>query len=750
MGVMRSITLLYCGVSFAVGCIYLVLAARRVQSLLHGLFAGLCLTIPFYAILTLCYYDAATLAAYDVFWRAQLVFTGLLLCLLIWFGWKLSDARRKLFPAVFTVALAAFTVVRFFHPYYFIYTAIRGLKTFTFVTGERIRVLDADPSVGYFILFTFVIVSWAYLMWRAVTLIARKERKRGIATLMSAIILILFPLNDLAVIAGLYNGVYVAELGMGGFVILMGLSLADDVIQKERMRLTLNRTSGTLERILDHTPSLVLVTDGAGRVILANARVHEFLGVPLAPASLANHPVIADLLRPPAAGDDESKPYSLRLTHHGEEFDFLNVRFAIPDATGGMKDTGVVATDITALRRMETDLQQSEKLRALGLLAGGVAHDFNNQLTSLLGYTELIQESAAADPVLRQYTRAVMQAVDRSRELVGRLLAFARKGKTAVAPLRLDALLRETLTLLEHSFNRNIDIRHESGGPELVVNGDRSQLQNVILNLAFNARDAMPEGGRLSFRLSHASVPAAATALPAELSPGRYALLEVEDSGSGIAPEVLPHIFEPFYTTKPEGEGTGMGLAAVLGTVRGHGGAVTVKSLPGTGTTFFVSLPLCAEGTVEEREEPQGHAATLSGKTVWVVDDEELIRSLIRSMLGPEGAAVGLFASGNEFVAALETARREQAPAPHALILDMILPGLGCREIMARFRGLYPQAPVVLISGFTKDHDIRDLQSAGGVTFLPKPFRKSELLTALAVRPGPAASRQSGRRTERS
>ncbi len=745
MGIMRATSLIFCGVSLTIGCISLVLAARRFHPARHALFGAASLVVCVYSILTLLEYDAVSFQQYDAIVRVQLWFTGGTFVLYTWFVRNLANGRGKIFAAVYSIGWAVLSVIRFFHPTYLIYASLHGLSSVVLPTGERISLLNAAPSLWYGVFFAFIVVFWAYLAVNGISMLARGNRRHGLLTLASLAASIAFIVNDILISVGAYRGVYTAEFGMSGFVILMGLALADDVVQKERIGRRLDRTSLILGGILNHTPALVLVLDGAGGIVIANRRVYETLGLPvpaaqhLPPEKLAADPAVRELVRAPAGGGD---PFTLRLALRDGEHDFLTARFPVPDETGRLANTGVVATDITPLRKMEDDLRQSEKLRALGLLAGGVAHDFNNQLTTLLGYAELIQESARNVPELGEYARAITQAVERSRDMIGRLLAFARKEKKSAAPVPLDALLRDTIALLERTFKKKIEIRGEIEGTDLTVTGDRAQLENALLNLAFNARDAMPDGGRLSFRLRPVSLAADETAaLHGGLKPGPFALIEVEDTGYGIQPNVLAHIFEPLFTTKPAGEGTGLGLPAVMETARAHGGTVAVDSRPDEGAIFRLYLPRSAGEADVEPAGPEPREEPAPGKTVWVVDDEELIRSMIRTMLTQERRSVRVFASGEECLAAIESLDRERPEAPQAVLLDMILPGIGSRGTFSRLRSVFPDLPVVLISGAATNDELKEFAAEGNVTFLGKPFRKAELLAAL----GSARSGSAGR-----
>ncbi|MEQ8514035.1 MAG: ATP-binding protein, partial [Chromatocurvus sp.] len=285
--------------------------------------------------------------------------------------------------------------------------------------------------------------------------------------------------------------------------------------------------------------------------------------------------------------------------------------------------TGV---DVTEMRRMEASLQHAEKMDAIGQLAGGIAHDFNNQLAGILGYAELL-ESAVLEPELLEAVRSIITAAQRSSDLTSQLLAFARRGPADFAPVNIETLVRDTISLLERTLDKRILINYPVDTEPAHVLGDSSLLGNALLNIAINARDAMPEGGNLSFtgRRIHLDADSGAAA-GVELKSGEYFRLDIRDTGCGIAAETLPRIFDPFYTTKSTGHG--MGLASVHGTVAQHSGDITVQSEVGTGSCFTLYLPIASETrqarTVARDKSPE-HSEPLC---IVVVDDEPALCKL--------------------------------------------------------------------------------------------------------------------------
>jgi len=374
-------------------------------------------------------------------------------------------------------------------------------------------------------------------------------------------------------------------------------------------------------------------------------------------------------------------------------------------------------------RRAEEAQRQSQKLEAIGLLAGGVAHDFNNLLVGILGYADLLAENAPPGSLVEEASQTISQAAQRAAELTRQLLAVARLGHHRQEPVDVHAIVREVTALLGRTLDKAIRIEVRLDAPLRHVRGDPAQLQQVILNLAVNARDAMPDGGTLAIRTSVEDLGAGVQpGLPA----GPHLVLSVADTGVGIPKENLERVFEPFFTTKPEGRGTGLGLATAYGIVKGHGGAVRVASEVGGGSRFTVFLPLLEEPAAErapvERPAPRGSGVVL------VVDDEEVVRRTAAQMLSALGFEPVPVAGGQE---ALDWLERSRPPA--AVVLDLMMPGMDGRACFRAMRARQPTLPVIVSSGFARNGRAQELLDEGAVEFVQKPYRAADLARALAA-----------------
>jgi PAS domain S-box-containing protein len=374
-----------------------------------------------------------------------------------------------------------------------------------------------------------------------------------------------------------------------------------------------------------------------------------------------------------------------------------------------------VLRDVTATRRMADQLRHAAQMEAVGRLAGGIAHDFNNLLTAITGYADLLLQRAPPGPLTR-YGTEIKHAADAAAGLTRQLLAFSRKQVLQPRVVDLNAVMRDADRMLRRLIGEDIELIAVYADGAALVRADPVQLEQVILNLAVNARDAMPEGGRLLIQ-THAERVGPGRDIP----PGPYVALTVSDTGSGMTDEVREHIFEPFFTTKGPGQGTGLGLATVYGVVTQSGGSVSVESTPGAGTTFSILLPR----TGDPVETPRPTPALVSGgsETVMVVEDEVAIRVLTEELLGQLGYDVLVAES---CPGALEMAQRHAGPI-HLLLTDVIMPVMPGPELARRVTQLHPETKVLFMSGYTGEMITTKGILFEGTALLEKPFTLGDL-----------------------
>lgn len=376
-----------------------------------------------------------------------------------------------------------------------------------------------------------------------------------------------------------------------------------------------------------------------------------------------------------------------------------------------------------ALRQSEEKLRQSQKMEAVGRLAGGIAHDFNNLLTAIIGYSELLLMNLDEQSPGYHDVNEIQKAGHRAASLTRQLLAFSRKQVLQPQPLDLNQVVANMHNLLQRAIGENIELISVPE-PELgTVRADPGQIEQVVLNLVLNARDAMPQGGRLTIRTANMHLDDTFVQRHPEVEPGPYVMIAVRNTGIGMDAEKQSRIFEPFYTTKELGRGTGLGLATVYGIVKQSGGYIFVDSEPGQGTTFKIFLPR-VDLSAPQRGWVRSPAASLQGtETILVVEDEEVVRQVVKGMLQQHGFTVLEAADGRE---ALLISRQHPRPI-HLLLTDVLMPGMNGREVVDLLLPQRPDMKVIYMSGHTENailhHDVLEQ----GILFLQKPFRHDDL-----------------------
>ena len=387
-----------------------------------------------------------------------------------------------------------------------------------------------------------------------------------------------------------------------------------------------------------------------------------------------------------------------------------------------------VLTDVTERRLLEAQYRQAQKMDAIGQLAGGIAHDFNNLLTIITGYSDLLlQQMRHGDPNL-ELVEEIHRAGERSASLTRQLLVFSRKQVVAPKVVDLQAVVIDAEKMLRRLIGEDIRLETRLGTRLLLVRADPGQLDQVLMNLAVNARDAMPRGGRLTIATGVVELDGDYTRVRVGVRPGPHALLSVSDTGGGMTPEVMGRIWEPFYTTKGVGNGSGLGLSVVHGIVEQAGGFIEVESAPGVGTTFEIYLPSVEGSTEFQQGSADARCPPRGNETILVVEDEDGVRTLTRHVLVERGYAVLEASDGDE---ALSVADRHQGPI-HLLMTDVVMPGPGGRELADRILATRPGTKVLYVSGYTDDAIVRHGVLEEQVSFLQKPF--STLALACKVR----------------
>ncbi len=420
--------------------------------------------------------------------------------------------------------------------------------------------------------------------------------------------------------------------------------------------------------------------------------------------------------------ENRSSSQALLLSRNGRKYVIAHSGAPIRSATDEISGVVVVFRDISEEQALQEQLRQSQKMEAIGLLAGGVAHDFNNLLSGILGAAELLDSRLEADKDSKKFLDMISDAARRAAGLTSKLLAFARKQPALRVKTSIHQVLLETVELLKNTIDRRINILADLSAAEYHVLGDGSSLQSAFLNLGINSSHAMPDGGTLNINTSNIELDETACAASSfDIQPGYYLQIDMHDTGSGISPDDLPRIFEPFFTTKNLGKGTGLGLAASYGTIQQHQGSIHVVSDKHSGTCFSILLPLMAPEPLEEAASlPQ--AISGSGK-ILLVDDEDIVRATAKAILQDLGYDILLAENGK---AGLELYKKHHQSID-LVILDMIMPVMNGRDCFSALQQVNPDVRVILSSGYLDKNDLAQMEALGLRGFISKPFGISAL-----------------------
>ena len=451
---------------------------------------------------------------------------------------------------------------------------------------------------------------------------------------------------------------------------------------------------------------------------------HEYVGRDIAEFHVDQH-VIEDILRRLAA-DERIRDYPARVRCKDGTIKDVLIDSSVYWEDGRFIHTRCFTRDVTAQRRTEDAMRALQRLESVGRLAGGVAHEVNNQMSVVLGAAEFILRRDDVPGAIRADVELMRDAAQRSAGITGQLLAFGRRQLLRPEVLDLARVVRDFEPVLRRTAGSQCELRVTVSADDVRVRADRNQLEQVLLNLAINAVDAMPRGGRLEIRLGLTSVSAGDSRLRLEpdIRPGRYAELVVSDTGIGMDARTLEHVFEPFFTTKPVGEGTGLGLSTAYGIVRQSGGYLEVQSAPGKGSEFTILLPSTSDA-VARPERADGLAPVGGRETILLVEDQAEVRMMAARSLRAEGYTVVEASDGQEALDAVSARAGDVA----LVLTDLAMPRLGGLDLSNELARLAPRLPVLFMTGYTSSEAMRRGALRRGYPLIEKPFTPEELAT---------------------
>lgn len=508
-------------------------------------------------------------------------------------------------------------------------------------------------------------------------------------------------------------------------------------IVRNNMSEALQQSEETLAVTLDSIADGVISTDLSGHVMRMNRVAQQLTGWSILEAK-GRH--LKDVFRI-VDGDTGEKlkgPYEevmkadsvVKLAPNTSLISRSGIHYQIEDSaapirtTDNKKSSGIVLVfrDVTEKNKLEIEFQQAKKLETIGRLAGGIAHDFNNMLAGIVGYSEMLLSELHREPRLQGYALSILDTAQRAAKLTSQLLAFSRKGKMVSIPVDIHSRIASSFGLLRSTTDRRISIVTRFKATSATVMGDPTLLESALLNLAVNARDATPVGGLITIETENVHLGKSFIIENAlSITPGEYVEITISDTGSGMSDDVKSHLFEPFFTTKGIGRGTGLGLAAVYGTIKEHLGAIKVKSDLNIGTTFSLFLPLSSR-SVEEIGNEELYNAKGYG-CVLLVDDERIIRETASAMLQALGYEVLV---ANNGVDAVEIYKREFARI-RLVLLDVVMSKLSGPETYFALKNINSDVKIVFSSGYAFDNGAHELLIEGVFGFIQKPFRRNDL-----------------------
>lgn len=395
------------------------------------------------------------------------------------------------------------------------------------------------------------------------------------------------------------------------------------------------------------------------------------------------------------------------------------------DEQGQVVGTMGIARDITEQKKLEEQLLQAQKMESIGNLAGGIAHDFNNLLGGILGYASFAKKKMSPEDPLYHSVNSIERTAGQAAELTRQLLGFARRGKYQVKPINCNALIQDLIQFLGRTIDKRITLEVDLDPRLNLIEGDEAQLQQSLINICLNARDAMSSGGILKIVTKNQSLSHDLPLKQRGWKEGSYIRITISDNGSGMTQEIQSQIFEPFFTTKEPGRGTGLGLSMVYGIIQNHGGVIDVKSAPDQGTTFEILLPSIADVMIQEDVLPTPPTISPKGtETILIVDDEEIIRQLGADILEDVGYKVILASRGEEAIALYRQKRKDIG----LVVLDVVMPGLGGKETFRKLREINPNIKVLLSSGYSTDGEVGEILKEGVSGLIQKPYKDEELI----------------------
>ncbi|MDG5814786.1 response regulator [Chitinispirillales bacterium ANBcel5] len=519
-------------------------------------------------------------------------------------------------------------------------------------------------------------------------------------------------------------------------------SLLHEINQRKKAQSTLKEKESLYRTLIETSPDAIILFDESGKIVFYNSTASSLLGFELS-SGPNEHFKFMEPLQLNILVNDVKACNEKRIRAHecslckanGISFP-AEISISLIEQINNEETRFIgIVRDISNRKEMENEknkieqqFRAAQKMEAIGQLAGGISHDFNNILGAISGYADILKHQYHNDEKLSKYADMILTASTRAADLTRKLLTFARRGKLQFCAIDMHEMIEETVDLLRHTTNKQVNIRCHYDTTEAVIKGDPAQIQSAIVNVAVNAFDAMPEGGNFEIKTEVCQMNEDSSKSKVyAVTPGRYLKLTLKDNGAGIDTVTQSKIFEPFFTTKPSGKGTGLGLSSVYGTVKSHNGYIEVESEPGCGASFTILLPAVSELPSSLNHSDEKISNHCCKQKIMIIDDESSICNALKEMLSWMGYSVCVFCDGYEAIDYYKLHSNEI----DLIILDLMMPGLSGKECYRRLRNINQSVKVIISSGNWLENEREELLCDGIKDILQKPFLSSQLAKSI-------------------
>jgi two-component system cell cycle sensor histidine kinase/response regulator CckA len=730
MNTISMLPIIMASLMFYVGLSHFIIYSHQKEKREYLTFALSCFCVGLYSICCAGLYNVSSPIEGVQWQRYQVVALAVLGIALLWFISDYTGQTNRKVVMVFTIYYVFAAFLGMFLSGDMIWTNEPSIKEISLPFGYGIKYYEMVPGVLTNFQSIVGVIYFIYILKVSLKFYTIGNKQKGKPLLMAIAILFLGLVNDTLVSSGFYQFIYTLEYSYIGIILVFTYSLTKIVLRAGEIEIALRESEKRFRDLVEMLPIAVFETDINMKLTFANPFAFEIFGY--SEAELANGINGLDLIAPPDhervlsnfamrfKGEDPGTVEYQAITKDGSIF-YMLLRAASIVKDGEFHGIRGVIVDISDRKqaekereKLQSQLQQAQKMEAIGTLAGGIAHDFNNLLMGIQGRASLMSFDLESSHPCREHVNAIMDYSRSASGLTKQLLGVARGGKFEVKPMDLNEILSSSATMFGRT-KKEIRIHTKLHNPTPVVMADRMQIEQVLLNLLVNAWQAMPQSGEIYLETSIVRLDET-YCKPHSAAPGKYAKISVTDTGVGMDKGLLPQIFDPFFSTKRKGRGTGLGLASAYGIVKNHGGIITVYSEVGHGTTFNICLPLSDK--TAENEETLTPAFIKGTETILLIDDEQMITEVGQTMLEKLGYRVFVANSGEDGIVLMN----ERGADIDLVILDMIMPGMDGGQTFDRIREIHSTIPVILSSGYSLNGQAEKIINRGCSGFIQKPF----------------------------